>query len=289
MSLCAKVIQGLCKMESMIYPLGNLKRLSGFPFPLDEIGMMVNHGVWHKDHVIERYFICIGYNKEKYNSSEVDRRPSFGIIAPGTVMNTREIIRHDELFFSYPASMTEKLNAVFDPLPPERRRFHFTPDSKFKRNLETIRELLNSRMTLGTADKLDVLAMEMIIGMTVDGGISDSADDPLNAVLKLEEIAEKLRRGAHLEQLIHQYGYSRRAFYYEWNRKFSMSPKQMQLEAKLQKAQCLLVASSLSISEIAQDCGFSSHRYFHECFMRQYLCTPGEYRRRYKSANSSHQ
>ena len=199
-------------MESMIYPLGKLKRLSGFPFPLDEIGMMVNHCTWHKNRVIERYFICIGYNKEKYNSSEVDRRPSFSIVAPGTVMNTREIIRHDELFFSYPASMTEKLNAVFDPLPPEKRRFHFSPDSKFQRNLETIRELLKSRMTLGTADKLDVLAMEMIIGMTVDGGISDSADDPLNAVPKLDEIAEKLRRGAHLEQLIHQYGYSRRAF-----------------------------------------------------------------------------
>ncbi len=86
-------------MESMIYPLGKLKRLSGFPFPLDEIGLMVNHCTWHKNRVIERYFICIGYNKDKYNSTEVDRRPAFSIIGPGTVMNTREMVRHDELFF----------------------------------------------------------------------------------------------------------------------------------------------------------------------------------------------
>ena len=99
-------------------------------------------------------------------------------------------------------------------------------------------------------------------------------------VTKFAEIAEKLRRGGHLEQLIHQYGYSRRAFYYEWNRKFSVSPKQLQLEAKLEKAQCLLLGSTLSIAEIAQESGFSSHRYFHECFLKHYLCTPGEYRRK---------
>ena len=221
MSLCGKVIQELCKMESMIYPLGKLKRLSGFPFPLDEIGMMVNHCAWHKNRVIERYFICIGYNKEKYNSTEVDRRPVFSIIAPGTVMNSRgKMVWHDELFFSYSASITDKLNAVFAPLPPERRRFHFKQDKAFARNLETIRELLNSRMTLGTADKLDVLAMQIILGMIANAGTEPDLE-PLSGVLKLEEIAEKLRRGAHLEQLIHQYGYSRRGFYYEWNRRLS--------------------------------------------------------------------
>ena len=266
-------------MESMIYPLGKLKRVSGFPFQLDEIGMMVNHCAWHKNHVIERYFICIGYNKEKYNSTEVDRRPSFSVIAPGTVMNSREMVRHDELFFSYSAAMTPKLNAVFDPLPPERRRFHFQQDKVFTRDLETIRELLNSRMTLGTADKLDVLAMQITLDMIADAGTEPDLE-PLNAVLKLEEIAEKLRRGARLESLIHQYGYSRRAFYYEWNQKFSVSPKQLQLEAKLEKAQCLLLGSTLSIAEIAQESGFSSHRYFHECFLKHFLCTPGDYRKK---------
>ena len=97
---------------------------------------------------------------------------------------------------------------------------------------------------------------------------------------KLQELAEKLRHGANLETLIRQYGYSRRAFYYEWNRFFSVSPKQLQLEYKLEHARNLLLSSTLSIAEIAQNCGFSSHRYFHECFLKHYLCTPGEYRKR---------
>ena len=58
-------------------------------------------------------------------------------------------------------------------------------------------------------------------------------------------------------------------------------------EAKLQKAQCMLLGSTLPIVEITQDCGFSSHRYFHECFLRQYSCTPGEYRKRFQASNPS--
>ena len=273
-------------MESVIYPLSKFKRLFAFPYPLDEIGLMVNHFCWHKNRRINRCFICFGFNKEKYNSSEVDRRPSFSIIAPGTVLNTKSVVRHDELFFSYSAEVSQKLKAVFASLPPERMHFNFSADEKFMQYLRKIHLLLKERMTLGTADKLDALAMEMTFSMTADAGSSDSKLEPLNAEIKLEEIAEKLRRGARLETLIHQYGYSRRGFYYEWNRYFSVSPKQLQLEAKLEKARCLLLSSTLSISEIAQDCGFSSHRYFHECFLRHYFCTPGNYRKSYKSANA---
>ena len=271
-------------MKSVIYPLSKLKRLLAFPYPVDEIGLMVNHFALHKGHRIDRYFICFVFNKEQYNSAEVDRRPSFTIIAPGSVLNTRAAIPHDELFFSYSVEVSQKLKAVFDPLPMERRAFKFMPDENFERDLREIHALLNARMTLGTADKLDAMAMKMTLFAIADAGTPDARLESLNAEIKLRELAEKLRHGASLEPLIHQYGYSRRAFYYEWNRFYSVSPKQMQLEAKLQKAQGLLLGSTLSIAEIAQACGFSSHRYFHECFQRHHLCTPGQYRKLYKAS-----
>ncbi|MBQ9338684.1 MAG: helix-turn-helix transcriptional regulator [Lentisphaeria bacterium] len=267
-------------MESVIYPLMKLKRLLGFPYPLDEIGLMVNHFAWHKNHRIDRYFFCFGFNKEKYNPPEIDRRPSFSIISPGSVLNTTAAVPHDELFFSYSRSVSGKLKAVFDSLPPERMHSYFSADEQFERNLKEVRTLLRDRMSLGMVDRLDALAMKMIFDKIGAGGMPESELEPLNTETKLMEIAERLRHGANLETLIHQYGYSRRAFYYEWNRFFSVSPKQMQLEAKLEKARCLLFGTPLSIAEIAQNCGFSSHRYFHECFLKHYLCTPGEYRKR---------
>lgn len=274
-------------MGSVIYPLSKLKRLLAFPYPVDEIGLMIDHFVFHKEHRIDRYFICFGFNKEKYNPPEVDRRPSFSIIEPGTILNTRTVVRHDELFFSYSAEVSQKLNVLFDPLPPERRAFKFTLNEKFEKNLGDIRSLLKTRMTLGAADKLDVLAMEMTFFTIAEAGSSEAKLESLNAENRLQELAEKLRHGARLENLIRQYGYSRRGFYYEWNRFYSVSPKQLQLEAKLQKAQGLLLGSALSVAEIAQACGFSSHRYFHECFLRHHLCTPGEYRKMYRGTKRS--
>ena len=277
-------VQDLCKiMKSVIYSLSKFRRLLSFPYPVDEIGLMTDHFVLHKNHRINRYFICFTFHKELYNPPEVDRRPSFSIISPGTVLNTLAAIRHDELFFSYSAEVSEKLKAVFDPLPPERKSFKFELNEKFERDLRDIRSLLNARMTPGTADKLDAQAMEMTLFMAADAGSAGASQESLKAENKMQELAEKLRHGASLETLIRQYGYSRRRFYYEWNRFYSVSPKQTQLEAKLQKAQGLLLGSALSVAEIAQACGFSSHRYFHECFQRHHLCTPGEYRKMYKA------
>ena len=268
-------------MESVVYPLGNLKRLSGFPCRLEEIGLMVNHCVLNRNRLLDRYFVCIGYNKEKYNTSEIERRPRFSILEPGTVLNTKIAILHDEVFFSYTREATERLDEIFAPLPKERRRFYFLPDKKFFRDIEELRNLLKNRMTLGTADKLDAFAMNMILSMCTTGITAGTELESLKAEMKIKEIAEKLKSGIRLEPLIREYGFSRRAFYYEWKRVFSVSPKQIQVENMLEKARTMLLASTHNIETVAMECGFSSYRYFHECFMKHYFCTPGEYRTRY--------
>ena len=270
-------------MNSVIYSLAKLKRITGFPYPLDEIGLMINHFVWHKDHLIDRYFICFSFNKEKYNSSRVNRCPAFGIIPPGTVLNTTAEVRHDELFFSYSKEVSEKLAAVFEPLRQTRRNVRFLPNAEFTSNLSRIRELLESRMIIGNIDKLDSLALQMSLSAIADSAVPMQVEEPLCADMKIQEAALRLKHGEKLKTILRQCGFSRRAFYYEWNRNFSVSPKQFQQEAKLEKAQNLLLCTARPIAEIAQECGFSSLRYFHECFLKHYLCTPGEYRRRYDS------
>ena len=105
-------------------------------------------------------------------------------------------------------------------------------------------------------------------------------DSVTNSKIKL--IAEKLKQGEKLSALIRKYSFSRRAFYYAWKKQFSVSPKEMENTARLEKAQDLLLHSSLPLSEIAGVCHFSSHRYFHECFLKHFSCTPGEYRKRFR-------
>ena len=55
---------------------------------------------------------------------------------------------------------------------------------------------------------------------------------------------------------------------------FSQTPVQFYLQLRLQKAQHLLHQSSLSITQIANACGFNSVSYFARCYRQQYACTP---------------
>lgn len=267
-------------MKSVIYQLRQLKRVSNFPFQLDEIGIMVEHCSCVKNKVLDRYFFCFSYNKDKYISTEKNLRPLFSIMPPGTVINSDGKKLHDELFFSYSVSQIEKIRELFN-YGDEKYSSFLLLDDEFMQNLLKLKELITMRNTLGVADKLDTLAMHMI--MTVYSNSLQNNDNPKNVDVeaKIQEIAIKLKHGEKLNALIRKYGFSRRAFYYEWGKMFSVSPKHIQLEAKLEQAQKLLITTQLSIAEIAEQCEFSSYHYFYECFIKYFNSTPGEYRRRF--------
>ena len=49
---------------------------------------------------------------------------------------------------------------------------------------------------------------------------------------------------------------------------------------RLEKGMQLLKSTRMSVTEIAEECGFSSASYFTELFTRQKGCTPTQYRRK---------
>ncbi|MBQ6470610.1 MAG: helix-turn-helix transcriptional regulator [Victivallales bacterium] len=263
-------------MKSASYKLDGLKRLSSYPYPLYKIGVKVNHFVHHDNFCLDRFFICFSFNKEKYNSAKFDLHPTFSILRPGTILTSHECIPHDELYFSYAPELSERLEALFHGLLPKRQN-RFSPDRDFRQDLSRILELLDKRMFLGVADRLDALAMQMTINAMLNS--SFPSQEECVASMKIQEAATRLKEGAKLPSLLRELGFSHRTFYYEWKKNFSISPKQFQLEAQLEKAQSLLQNSTLTIQEIALQCNFSSYRFFHNCFQKSLLCTPGEYRK----------
>ncbi len=270
-------------MKSVIYPLRQLKRISNFDYPLDEIGIMLEHAPHVINKVLDRYFFTFSFSKEKYQSTSFDLRPSFSLLPPGTVLNSDGTQPHDELFFSYSTVLTEKIRHLFPGVENQKYRAFFSYDDEFNRKFMNLKELIAERNTAGVADKLDVLAIEMVMTAYINSLQSKALSDSISSDAKIQEIALKLKNGEKLEPLLRQYGYSRRAFYYDWGEMFSVSPKRIQLEAKLELAQKLLLTTELTIAEIAEQCKFSSHRYFHECFLKYFNSTPGDYRKRFQS------
>jgi AraC-like DNA-binding protein len=56
------------------------------------------------------------------------------------------------------------------------------------------------------------------------------------------------------------------------------TPKEYQINCRMERATALLLGSDLSLSEIAARCGFASHSFFTKTFKRLYGITPTAYR-----------
>ena len=274
-------------MKSEIYDLTNLKRLTSYPYPVNEVGIMVKHFVPQQEVCLERLFICFSFNKETYDNPQGGNLyPTFSVLPPGTILHHGQKVIHDELFFSYSPEVSKLLMQVLCSSGKSFRHMLFLPDTAFGNDLQRLRELLQTRMTLGVADRIDTLAMQMIFtGVTTALPPCSDETRQTDTGMKIQEIARELKQGKPLAPLLKQYGYSRRNFYYDWNRHFSVSPKQLLISARLDQARKLLLASRYSAAQIAEECGFSSLRYFHECFLKHCNCTPGEYRKRFRSNN----
>jgi AraC-like DNA-binding protein len=68
---------------------------------------------------------------------------------------------------------------------------------------------------------------------------------------------------------------------------FGETPKQCQLEARLEKAKHALIATDSSITEICMDAGFSSLGTFSYVFARRVGITPTRYRQKFRPMMSS--
>ena len=68
--------------------------------------------------------------------------------------------------------------------------------------------------------------------------------------------------------------YLREAF----RRTYGYSPSKFMLNLRMQRARYFLVTTRLTINEVAEECGYSAHRYFDRVFARENGVTPREYR-----------
>lgn len=264
-------------MESKTYPLAGVRRLTAFPYPLETVGLMTDHFQVFRAHVLTSAFLCFSFNAGKYNPPPREYATRCSILLPGARLDQTVPCRHDELFFCYSPEVSESLRHVFR-LNGNSLRFPFDADAEFHNGLASVRELAEARLVPGNADRLDVLALQMVFSALAARAAGKSVRH--EGSMRMQEIASELKHGKPLAKLIPAFGFSRRAFYYEWNRTFAVSPKRMVLDFRIGQALDLLVRTDLPAEKIARRCGFSSGTVFFNCFRKKMQCTPGEYRKR---------
>ncbi len=144
----------------------------------------------------------------------------------------------------------EKLDALIDELNKKKR----------EESLETVVGIV--RLIRSAVD--DEVQDQPLVNAVKDIILSSGEVE-----LSVSEIAKKL--GVSLYYMVHQF-----------KKITGTTITEYRTEIKITKAKKLLVTSDISVTEIAQKCGFGSSSYFSKVFMRSEKLSPSDYRKNLK-------
>jgi AraC-like DNA-binding protein len=104
-----------------------------------------------------------------------------------------------------------------------------------------------------------------------------TTDDRIKKVLRL--IRRDIDKDIEMEKMMEICCLSKAHFIRLFKREIGMTPVQYILHKKMEKAQLLLLTTTLSVKDIAYSLAFDNIGYFDRTFKRMAGVTPGEYRR----------
>lgn len=274
----------LLKSPTHIFFLGNLRRYCGGKPPIEKIAWFRDHVYWHRDAIIDADNISFNLEEDPgpkrilENGVEVDlggiRAPSIGCSYQGLRLTTLATVRRNELLFRY---RHEDMTIPEYPFP--QKNFTLTPH--FWELFRELSDYLDHLSEPGVADQLDLIALQFVTEALTSGEKAEAKDHAIDP--RIWRIANRIAscrdQKFNIETLAEEYGFSRAAFYREWNKYSEESPYRMLLENRMRTAEAFLSSTVLPVKEIALRSGFRNSTVFTEAFKKHFGMSPREYRK----------
>lgn len=105
------------------------------------------------------------------------------------------------------------------------------------------------------------------------------AIDDAEVALALQYIRDNACSGSRVSDLLVQVGTSYKLLERRFRALIGRTPKAEMLRIQISRARRLLAESDFTIKHIAQQCGFSTEKYFSDVFLEKTGCRPGAYRK----------
>ncbi|MEK0305973.1 AraC family transcriptional regulator [Bifidobacterium favimelis] len=122
------------------------------------------------------------------------------------------------------------------------------------------------------------MLMEMAIGMT-EAGVLPTGNDERN---KLQQVHDWIRINAcdriTVKRVSDYFNYSPSYLSTIYKRQFGISISTQMARIRIERAQDLLLSTSMNVRDVAAACGYSDAKYFMRMFKRQTGLTPTRYR-----------
>ena len=277
-------------MENQTFDLRNIRRYLDFPLKIETIGYRPKNNWVHRRNRITQYYLCFVMKREKpvsitrVNGSlqkSSAQLAQMGLVRPGTVLDSIEASCKDELFFTYSPSAGEQIDNF------HLRSCSFEPTPAFSDTLQRIRNSFSRLQYPGVADRLDCLAIELAQEAMIASLSSEknpaSKTIPDERIFMISSYFQMHFDGpVDLDSLLRKHGMTRRTFYREWKKYYTVTPAQYLIDLRLKCACELLHDPGKKIYEIASESGFCDPMYFDHCFVQRYGCSPQVYRKRFQ-------
>ena len=281
-------------MENRTFVLRNIRRYLDFPMPIDTIGFRPKNTWIHRHQRIRHYFLCFVLKNEipesvvKINDQTqlFGTAPYMSLLKPGTVLDSCQANCREEIFFVYQPEAGKTL----DLFNLHSCNFKITPS--FNDTLQRIKNNFDCLQCPGVADRMDCLALELaceaiIAASEPNPGKAEFPDERIFLIANYFQIHYSDR--ICLDELLKKHNITRRTFYREWNKYYSVTPTQYLIELRLKHACEELSHSRKKIYEIAFESGFSDPMYFNHCFTQHFGCSPLDFRQKGETADKSMQ
>lgn len=260
-----------------------------FPFVVSGVSWRQANSFVHNNDCSSNFFLSFILSlQEKEMIIEYDgvphrisSTPYLNVVPPFVVKNTIKVSARQEVFFRYDDPKAIELLRALD-----LRSGSFSLTAGFQSTLQTLRRLLAAIHTPGSADRIDLLALQMAseASIAMQNQVQDSGDgaallSPDKRIFQVADyFAQNYASPITIRDLVAKHNMSPRNFNREWNKFFSVSPNQYLINLRLERAKTLLIERELSIAEIAALCGFCDSMYFARCFKQKLGLSPREYR-----------
>ncbi len=271
----------IMQRPSLIVSLETMERFVSWKPPVRMLGWFRDHLYHHRGVPVEGDNVSFvldelpGEKIEVINGKELNLTsripPYVSCIRHGTRIHTRATVPRNELIFQYRRGVLPKKNFPF-----EGGHFNATPE--FHRVIREVLELLDRLTEPGAADRIDLLALELVAEARRSLA---SLDTPQEVDPRIYRIAARMAtecgRSGGVEEFAREYGMSRCAFYRAWRNYSETPPAEVLRENRLRLAVQMLTSTGLSLKEIASRCGFRDAVGLSQSFSARYGVSPREY------------
>ena len=181
--------------------------------------------------------------------------------------------------------MVDKASPIYETLASLPNYYTFINESSYRALFEA---LISHLVRKGSA-KEDYFVDAKLLELVYQLGKDAERNRSIRQIYSVKEnqsvqkaiayIKEHYAREISLSELALLVGYSPNHFHHVFTEIMGTSPREYLEGVRIQRAKYLLAQNERSLSDIAQDCGFSTQSYFSKVFKKRTFITPNEFRR----------